>query len=95
MYSIGNILYGLLTRMYPFEIEKLSSKEVRREVRKGGRPIISESYKNSTDPYNEVLLKSISMCWVQDPADRTSAAKLLEFIAMELKRLGENETKNE
>ena len=74
--------------MFPFEIEKLKSKEVGRTVRKGGRPKINETYMNSTDPYTQVLLKCISMCWVQDPDDRISAAKLLEFITMELKRLG-------
>eukprot|EP00980_Cylindrotheca_fusiformis_P000594 scaffold154_cov129-Cylindrotheca_fusiformis.AAC.11 len=90
VYSVGNLFYGLLTGMFPFEIEKLSSKEVKQAVRRGERPNIDESYKNSTNPYTQALVKSISMCWIQDPEDRVSAAKLLEFITSELTRLKAN-----
>eukprot|EP00980_Cylindrotheca_fusiformis_P000592 scaffold154_cov129-Cylindrotheca_fusiformis.AAC.9 len=93
VYSVGNLFYGLLTGMFPFEIEKLSSKEVKRAVRRGKRPKIDGSYKNSTNPYTQALVKSISMCWIQDPEVRVSAAKLLEFITSELTRLKANSKK--
>ena len=85
MYSIGNTLYGLLTGKYPFE--DLKDKEARRKIRKGERPPIDEKYSNSTNAYTQALVKSISMCWVQEPKERASAGELLAFIDSELKRL--------
>ena len=85
MYSIGNVIYGILTGKYPFE--KLNGKQARRKIRRGERPPIDDTYKDSKDPYIQSLLKCISMCWVQEPKDRASSGRLLDFITDELKRL--------
>lgn len=87
VYSIGNILYGVLTRLFPFEAEKFPMKTIRGLVKQGRRTRIDDKYKNSTDPYTKTLIRAIYACWKQDPDQRISAGDLLEFITNEIQRL--------
>jgi len=89
IFQLGNVLYSLLTGKYPFEdIE--DSKTVERKVKAGKRPHIPTSYRNSTDPFDQALLKVIEMSWIHEPKERASAREMQTFISSELKRLNDN-----
>jgi serine/threonine protein kinase len=87
VYSLGNVLYGILTQLWPFE-ELKTDKKAREKVKKGERPSIDNGILNSTDPFDQAMLKAIEMCWIQDPVKRASAREVQTFIAGELERLG-------
>lgn len=91
VYSFGNVLYGVLTGKEPFEKEK--SKKTQSLIKKGERPDIPSSYRNSTDPFDQSMIKAIEMCWIQDPKDRASAREVQKFLLSELQRLGVPEDK--
>mmetsp|Transcript_42420 Transcript_42420/g.47915 ORF Transcript_42420/g.47915 Transcript_42420/m.47915 type:complete len:567 (-) Transcript_42420:88-1788(-) len=89
VYSFGNVLYSVLTGGYPFEKEK--SKKAQKRIQAGERPEIPISIRNSTNPFDQTMLKAIDMCWIQDPKKRASARQIQEFITSELQRLGVKE----
>jgi len=89
VYSFGNVLYSVLTGGYPFEKEK--SKKAQKRIQAGERPKIPISIRDSTDPFDQTMLKAIEMCWIQDPKKRASARQIQQFITSELQRLGVKE----
>jgi len=82
VYSLGNVLYSILTKQYPFS--RANSTVVAEEVQDGKRPSLSGI---SFRPKVVAVAQAIKMCWVQNPKDRASArdvdlflrSKLLEF----------------
>lgn len=87
VYSMGNILYSLLTGIYPFE--KISkSEKVQNLVKKGIRPPISKSILNTSDPFEQTLLNATLACWVQDPQKRATARSIQKYIETQLEKLG-------
>ena len=85
IYSMGNILYCILTLLYPFEHVK--AKEVYKKVMNGTRPEIPPQFLNSTDPYDQTMLKAIEMSWRQDQTKRASAREIQELMLATLKQL--------
>jgi serine/threonine protein kinase len=86
VYSLGNVLYSILTSKSPFGKEK--SEKVAKKVQEGKRPPIPQSMQNSTDPFDQAMLKAINMCWIHDPEKRATARQVQNFITSELSRLG-------
>jgi hypothetical protein len=84
---MGNIFYSLMTGTWPFEHEK-KSKDARKMIKKGERPAFKPALLNSTDPFDQAMIKSIQMCWIHDPEERASARQVQNFIRTELDRLG-------
>jgi hypothetical protein len=84
---LGNILYTVLTGLRPWKDIK-DSKSVRKKIQAGERPEIPSSYRDSTDPFEQALLKLIDMSWIHEPTKRASARELQKFIISELERLG-------
>jgi hypothetical protein len=84
---MGNVFYLILTGLEAFQnIEKRrGAKAVYKEIMKGNRSPISKTYTESDDPFTKALLKSIEMCWIQDPKERASASQVLKYINTELK----------
>ena len=78
VYSMGNIIYQLLTGLYPFE--DMKRKDVYVEIQKGVRPIIPEKYLSSTDPKQQALVKAIQDCWIHDPAERATARSVEQAL---------------
>ena len=91
VYSFGNVLYSVLTGKYPFQDKE--EKEARKLIKKGNRPIISSSVRNSTDPFDQAMITAIEMCWIQDPSERASARQVQQFFLSELRRLGVRENR--
>lgn len=83
VYSMGNVLYSILTLEYPFEHEK----DVYKKVIAGERPAIPQKFLNSTDPFDQTLLKAIEMCWVHDPEKRATARQVQRLLVSTLKRM--------
>jgi hypothetical protein len=84
---MGNILYGIMTGLYPFEDEK-SSKKVASMVKGGHRPPISYEILNSTNPFEQALLNATHRCWEQNPIVRPSAREIQIYLEDTLIRLG-------
>ncbi|CAJ1942806.1 unnamed protein product [Cylindrotheca closterium] len=74
VYSLGNVLYFMLTREYPWN--DYPSKEVYEKVKKGKRPKISDEILASTHPFDEYMIKAIEMCYTQDQFKRPGAAEV-------------------
>ena len=94
IYSLGNILYDLLTSkdlFYNFG-ESRTTKAVIKAVQAGKRSPFPDSFKNSTDPFEQTLIKAIKLCWIHDPKDRISARELQTLFMTELERQGVNKT---
>lgn len=91
IYSLGNVLYSILTQRLPFEGVK--TKEAQQAIMNGHRPAIQESILDSTDPFVKAMLKAIEMCWPQDPTLRATAREVESYIINELKRLGVDDSK--
>jgi hypothetical protein len=84
---MGNIFYAILTGEWPFEHAK-ESKKARKAIKNGMRPNISEAILKSTDPFDQTMVRSIEMSWIQDQEKRASARQVQTFIEKELDRLG-------
>lgn len=74
VYSLGNVLYFMLTRFYPWN--DFSSKEVYEKVKKGKRPKISDEILESTHPFDKYMIKAIEMCYTHDQFKRPGAAEV-------------------
>ena len=87
VYSMGNIFYGIMTGLYPFEEEK-KSKKAASLVKGGHRPPISYKILNSTDPFDQALLNATRRCWEQNPKVRPSSREIQKYLEDTLIRLG-------
>jgi serine/threonine protein kinase len=78
VYSLGNVLFFLLTGRTPFF--SMSSSKAEEEIRKGKHPEIDASILNSKHPFHVSLRKAIEMCMVFDPEERTDARSVAAFL---------------
>lgn len=93
VYSMGNVLYSILTSEYPFKHEKY--KDVCKKVIAGERPAIPKKFLNSTDPFDQTMLKAIEMCWVHDPEKRATAREVQRLFISTLKKMNVKSGKSE
>lgn len=74
VYSLGNVLYFMLTRQHPWFDN--SAKEVYDRVQKGKRPKIPDEIRESTHPFDEYMIKAIEMCYTHNQFERPGAAEV-------------------
>ena len=83
VYSLGNVLYFMLTRQEPWN-EIHSSREVYGLVKKGQRPEIPQEILQSNHPFDRYMIQALDMCYTHKKGERPSALevanKLLEGI---------------
>lgn len=82
VYSLGNVLYVLLTGLDVFE--RVKSEDVHDKVQKGVRPHIPSKIRDEADSVDSSLMIAITMCHVHDPKKRSSAKKVADFLGGEL-----------
>jgi len=79
VYSLGNSLYVILTKMWVFEGKKKSYK-AKEKIKAGVRPTIPTSIKESRHPADAAILKAIERSWVDPPAERASAQEIVDIL---------------
>eukprot|EP00934_Nitzschia_sp_Nitz4_P007369 Nitzschia sp. Nitz4//scaffold21_size171442//96770//98158//NITZ4_002172-RA/size171442-processed-gene-0.19-mRNA-1//1//CDS//3329542444//7359//frame0 len=88
VYSLGNVLYFLLTRGEPWDGYR--SKQLYPKVIRGERPIIPEHLKESDHPFNRFMIEAIQMAWTHKMKERPAALRVAEKLReglQELRRL--------
>lgn len=75
VFSMGNIFFNLLTGRRPL----YSLREVE-ALQEGKRAKIPEQYAGSGDVYVQAILKSIQMCWHQNPDERATSREVEQFL---------------
>jgi serine/threonine protein kinase len=84
IYSFGNILYMLLTSMWPFLEE--TEEEAQEQVKQGLRPSIPEDTWNSTNPIVNDLKEVMFKCHEHDPTKRATAREVETLLLLSLHR---------
>jgi len=82
IYSLGNIYYCLLTRLWPFH--KLHTRDAIRKVKAGQRPPLTKEVEFSIDPATVALRDAMRMAQTQLPGDRPSANELVITLSKSL-----------
>lgn len=86
VWSLGNVLYYLLTRREPFD--KYNDDEIPVHVMEGNVPDIKDAtILNSTHPFDMTLLKVVKMCWEYDPEKRPSSRQVASILQEALNKL--------
>jgi serine/threonine protein kinase len=78
VFSLGNVLYFLLTGNKPFH--ELNGEKAENEVCKGTHLKIDESILKSRHPFDVSLQMAIDMCRVFDPEERPDAQSVAAFL---------------
>ncbi|CAB9522380.1 STYKc [Seminavis robusta] len=88
VYSLGNVLYTLLTGYFPFDDmdSDTETKTMKRMVEHGKRPRINidQDYTHSNDPLVRTMVTAIKWCWEQNPHSRPSAQQLEDLLGNHL-----------
>jgi serine/threonine protein kinase len=87
VYSLGNIFFTLLTLEEIFH--GISSKKVKKRVKKGERPIPVDSHGvwNSTDPIDQALKSAMEMCLIYNVTERATARQVETFLKRKLEEI--------
>lgn len=89
IYSLGNIFFYLLTGKDLFYDEtNPKTKTIKKKIMNGERSQIPTKYTNSTDPYEQTLVKAIQRSWIHDPRERATARELQTLFVNQLKKGG-------
>ena len=83
MYSYGNIIYSLLTGLWPFydELARTVDPGKRREaIYNGARPYIDEALSQTTNQVEKQLLHIMKQCWHTDPMKRPSMEDVVDIL---------------
>lgn len=82
IYSLGNVLYVLLTGFEPRgkEHKQLRYQNVSMAVSKGEMPTLPKAYAESTDPVSVAIRDAITQCWEPHPEKRVDAVHIAQFL---------------
>lgn len=80
VFSLGNVLYFLLTGKEPF-LDEMSASDAIKLIKKGKRVSVTEDeIRSSTHPFDTTVLKALDMCFVYDPEKRSSAREVANLF---------------
>lgn len=85
IYSMGNVFFYLLTKVWPFQ--HLDSSDAQKEIIEGKRPKLSNKLKASKDESKIALIKALKMCWVHDPKKRATAREIQKKLLLTLDKV--------
>ena len=89
IYALGNLLFRFATDKAPWrEMADNSRAKLTQEQKaqiaqlkmKGKTPKIPEEILKSKDPYINLLLKAMEMCYRFNPKERPTAREIVEFL---------------
>ena len=83
VYSLGNIFYVMLMKIYPFE----DSDEAQKKIKSGERPSFDQSIINHPDPFVQALYTATNKCWRHDPKNRPTAYEIQTFLTTEYDKI--------
>lgn len=83
VYSLGNIMYGILLGVFAWE--EISSKKVKKLVKKGTFPDIPKEKFETFDDKERAIEHAIRMCYVKDIHERSTAQEVEGYLRKKLK----------
>lgn len=92
VYSLGNILWSLLTNTSPWVKDKKVMDELRPRVARGEMPNLPSKIANSTDPTTVAIKNAMFKCLRINPEERASAGEVAHDLKMALKEVKRLET---
>jgi len=85
VYSLGNVYYCLLTRLWPFETIK--TREAIKKVKSGERPPLPDDIRTSTDASIVAIRDAMEKAYIQNPDDRASAREIVNDLSAALEKV--------
>mmetsp|Transcript_21388 Transcript_21388/g.34763 ORF Transcript_21388/g.34763 Transcript_21388/m.34763 type:complete len:192 (-) Transcript_21388:170-745(-) len=85
VYSAGNILYGIITGLRPWNSER--GNHIKTAIKKGERPKVDDAIRNAKGTVDWELTRMLDRVYEKDPQKRASARE----VVGELERLLERE----
>ena len=92
VYSIGNILWSLLTNTSPWVKDDEAIDEIRQRVARGEMTNLPSKIANSTDPTTVAIKNAMFKCLRFNPEERASAGEVAHDLKMALKEVKKLET---
>ena len=86
VFSLGNVIYCIMTGLNPFDKNKFKLKEVQKIVKKGILPPVKKEYKESDNSIDRALLKAFGRCLIYRWQDRAKAYEVRNMLLLELKK---------
>ena len=86
-FSLGHILYMILTNEYTFDEDKIEMEEAQKLILRGKRPKFSNALIESSHPVDKAIMEAINMCFVHDWRKRYSSVEVRDFLAKKLKKI--------
>jgi serine/threonine protein kinase len=90
VYSMGNVLYSIISGMMPFE--GLKSEKAMKAVMEGKRPKIPRDVEESDDIAIQAILSATKACWIHDPKDRPPATEIRDLLKSVMDRIKKENT---
>ena len=87
VFSLGNVLYFLLTGKEPFQDEMSTPEDAIEFIKNGGRVSISEEIHSSTHPFDTTMLTALNMCFVYNPMERATAREVANLFRQAIEEL--------
>jgi len=78
VYSLGNVLYFLLTRREPWENE--GNHAIYDYVQEGKRPQFPPNIVNSESIFDRYMIQAINMAWTHNPVERPGALQVAQRL---------------
>jgi hypothetical protein len=78
VYSLGNVLYFLLTREDPWVGYR--AKQIYAKVKDGERPSIPDEFQASDTIFDRYMIQAMKMAWTQDMYERPSALEVAQKL---------------
>jgi serine/threonine protein kinase len=86
VFSLGNVLYFLLTGKEPFEDETAPPEVIIKQITEGKRVAVTDKkILKSTHPFDTTVLKALDMCFVYEKKNRSSAREVANLFRDALK----------
>lgn len=92
VFSLGNIIYAIITGSLPFE--EMDVKDAQEMVKNGILPKLKESFIHSDHPIDNVLVKAMDMCFEYDWRKRARAHQVRDLLMNEMENVKELYHKN-